>query len=72
MTKTALEKRIDGNWIPVAIRRQRFSARERKELLSGLEVVNSEGVFRRVNHVELAAENHALVRAIGRHQKDNQ
>lgn len=43
----ALEKLVDGNWLPVALRYQRFTAEERRALDRGMEVGRDGAVWRR-------------------------
>lgn len=42
----ALEKLVDGHWVPVAIRYQRFTANERQALQRGEIICRGVGSFR--------------------------
>jgi len=64
MSKCALLKLVNDNWLPVAIRYQKFTARERKELNAGLVVVKNCEQFRRTDWAQRALEVIALNRAL--------
>ncbi|GBG14299.1 uncharacterized protein NMK_1887 [Novimethylophilus kurashikiensis] len=60
--KTALEKKFQGYWIPIAIRNQRLTSQERQALDSG-DTIEKDGThLRRVDWATRKALQHALKR----------
>jgi hypothetical protein len=58
--KCALEKTLNGCWIPIAIRYQRFTADELRRLNRGLEIVRDGTTWRRRDYSERVALSRAI------------